>query len=166
MPLSNWKLKMDHKHLIAVTPAELVTVWPQIREQVATIEAPDGFLPEDVYLACKTGNATLFFLMAGEKRVGWMVARLLLPDLHIWQLKADAGYDVMTTYRAQLMDLARQANAASLTFGSTLKAWAKVAPSHGFKMRMIVYECKVDPAPVPPQLPVANESNNSEVAAQ
>lgn len=157
---------MSQKHFIAVAPAELVTVWPEIREQVATIQAPDGFLPEDVYLACKTGNATLFFLMDGEHRVGWVVARLMPPDLHIWQLKADAGYDVMTTYRAELMQLARQANATTLTFGSTLKAWAKVAPSHGFKMRMIVYECKVDPAPLPVQLPVANESNNSEVAAQ
>jgi hypothetical protein len=153
---------MEQKHLIAVAPAMLATAWPQIREEVATIEAPDGFLPEDVYAMCKTGGATLFFLMVGEKRVGWMVCRLQQPDLHIWQLKADNGYDVMTTFRDQLMDLARQAQATTVTYGSTRKAWAKVAQDHGFKMRMIVYETPVD-APKPP---MSEESNNSEVAAQ
>ena len=156
------------KHLLAVSPAELTTVWPQIRDEAATIEAPDGFLPEDVYMACKTNNSTLFFLMDGEKRVGWMVARLQLPDLHIWQLKADAGYDVMTSYRSQLMELARNAQASTITFGSTLKAWAKVAPSHGFKLRMIVYACPVDAPPPPPAplRPPVDESNKSEVAQE
>lgn len=158
---------MELKHLIAVAPTGLSAVWPQIREEVAQIEAPDGFLPEDVYVNCKTANATLFLLMVGEKRVGWMVCRLQQPDLHIWQLKADAGYDVMTSFRDQLMDLARQANATMITFGSTLKAWAKVAPTHGFKMRMIVYETNVDPAPAQAPLDtVAADSNNSAVALQ
>jgi hypothetical protein len=161
---------MEQKHLMAVAPDMLSVVWPQIREEVATIEAPDGFLPEDVYAMCKSNGATLFLLMVGEKRVGWMVCRLQVPDLHIWQLKADAGYDVMTTFRDQLMDLARHANATKVTYGSTRKAWAKVAPDHGFKMRMIVYETGVDPAPKSvdsnqQSLPL-DESNKSEVAPQ
>lgn len=162
---------MEQKQLLAVAPAMLATVWPQIREEVVLIEAPDGFIPEDVYTMCKTGGATLFMLHVGEKRVGWMVCRLQQPDLHIWQLKADNGYDVMTTFRDQLMELARTAGATTITYGSTRKAWAKVAVNHGFKMRMIVYETPVD-APVQAQaqgdqqsLP-QNQSNNSEVAPQ
>lgn len=150
------------KQIFAVSPANLGTVWPQIREEVARIEAPDKFIPEDVYAMCKSDGATLFMLHVDEKRVGWMVARLMLPDLHIWQLHAEEGYEVMSTFRAELMTLARQAGATTITFGSTRKAWAKVANNHGFKMRMIVYECPVDAAPSE----AANDSNNSEVAGQ
>lgn len=141
------------KQLIAIAPDNVSSVWHEIRDEVATIETPDGLIPEDVYFACKTNAAVLFFLMNEGKRVGWMVCRHIQPDLHIWQLKADAGYDVMTTFREELMSLARQAGAKKLTFGSTRKAWAKAAPEHGFKMRMIIYEATVDAS-----------SNNSAVA--
>src|SRR5579859_5524208 len=142
-----------HKELLAVAPADLVTVWPTIRQEAAAIEAPDGFLPEDIYAMCKSNGATLFLLHVDGVRVGWMVARLMLPDLHIWMLRADNGYDVMHLFRDELMELARRAQATKLTYGSTRKAWAKVAQSHGFKMRMIVYECPVD---LQPGLPSAS----------
>jgi hypothetical protein len=137
--------------IIAVAPADLATVWPSIRDELETVEKPDGFISEDVYAMCKTGNAALFILNADEKRVGWMVLRLMQPDLHIWMVRADNGYDVMTTFRPQLMDMARGANAQKLTFGSTRKAWAK--------MRMIVYETNVEPfvPPPPPIPPAAND---------
>lgn len=155
------------KQILAISPADLVRFWPEIREEVARIEAPDGFIPEDVYAMCKTNQATLFFLMIDEKRVGWMVCRLMLPDLHIWQVHADNGYDVLHVFRDDLMNLARQAGASMLTYGSTRKAWAKVAGDHGFKMRMIVYEAQLDPIPgLAVNESAANESNNSEVAAQ
>lgn len=147
--------------LIAVAPADLATVWPSIRHEAETIEAPDGFIPEDAYAMCKSSQSTLFFLEVDDKRVGWMIARLSLPDLHIWMLKADAGYDVMRMFRDQLMELARGAKAVNLTYGSTRKAWAKVAVEHGFKIRMIVYATPVDPIKLP-----EIESNSSEVAAQ
>jgi hypothetical protein len=156
------ELKMT-KALLAIAPADLSQYWPQIRNEVAEIEAPDGFMPEDVYAMCKSNGATLFFLMDGDTRIGWMVCRLMLPDLHIWQLHAEIGYEVMKTFRAQLMDLARGIQGCTaITYGSTRKAWAKVAQEHGFGMRMIVYQCPIDPAPAPP---AANESNNEGVAA-
>lgn len=139
--------------LIAVAPADLGRYWPSIRENVSDIEAPDGFIPEDVYCACKTNGATLFLLEVDGKQVGHMVARLQLPDLHIWQVHAPNGYDVMTTFRDQLMELARSANATKLTFGSTRKAWAQVASKHGFAMRMVVYEAAVEPPKQPVQQP-------------
>jgi hypothetical protein len=133
--------------LIAIAPGDLATVWPSIRDDVASIEAPDGCLPEDVYMACKTNGATLFILKADGKQIGFMVARLMLPDLHIWQLKAENGFDVLTTFRTQLMQLARGAKATKITYGSSRKAWAQVAAQHKFKMRMVVYECEVDEPP-------------------
>jgi hypothetical protein len=146
--------------IVAVAPADLATVWPLIREELDTVEKPDGFISEDVYAMCKTGNAAFFFLEVDDKRAGWMVLRLMQPDLHIWMVRADNGYDVMTTFRPQLMEMARGANAQKLTFGSTRKAWAKVASEHGFKMRMIVYEINVEPPPVPAMPPVNDASMN------
>lgn len=141
------------RQLVAIPPHDLSAVWPDIRSDVASIETPDGFIPEDVYFACKSNNAVLFFLTEEGKRVGWMVCRPILPDLHIWQLKADAGYDVLRTFRSQLMELARNAGAKNITYGSSRKAWVKVAQEHGFKPRMVIYEAPVDAL-----------INNSEVA--
>lgn len=148
--------------LVAVPPNDMVKVWPSLRADIASVEAPDGFLPEDAYAMCKSNAATLFLLEVDGKRVGFMIARLMLPDLHIWMVKADNGYDVLTTFRPELMQLAREAGASKLTYGSTRKAWAKVSSDHGFKMRMIVYEAPVDPLP-DPKLP--DGLNTSEVAS-
>jgi len=129
----------------AIAPIDLSKVWPEIRHEVAEIEAPDGFIPEDAYAMCKSAQASLFFLEVEGKRVGWMICRLLGADLHIWMVRAETGYDVLHTFRGELMQLARSANATKLTYGSTRKAWAKVAPDHGFSIRMVVYECPVEP---------------------
>lgn len=142
--------------LIAVAPADLYKVWPRLREAALTIESPEDLIPEDVYTACKTNGATLFLLESEGREVGFMVARLNLPDLHIWWLHAETGYDVMTSFREQLMELARGAQARNLTYGSQRKAWQKVSAQHGFKMRFVVYECPVEgPKLAPP--PAAND---------
>lgn len=150
--------ELDMKKVIAVTPSELGAVWPTIREEVASIEAPDGCLPEDVYMMCKLGHASLFLLEVDEKRVGFAVIRLNLPDLHIWQLKAENGYEVMTQFRDELNQVAIGAGAKHITYGSSRKAWSQVAAKHGFKMRMVVYESNVSPPSAPGQDIVASDS--------
>ena len=140
MPFGN-----ELKTLAAISPNDLSHIWPEIRAEVATIETPDGLIPEDVFMACKSNNAVLFMLNVGQKRVGWMVVRNFGTDLHIWQLRADNGYEVMTSFRPQLMEIARNAGCTKITYGSTREAWNKVSKQHGFKIRMVVYECPVDP---------------------
>ena len=135
------------KQLLAIAPIDLPRFWPEIRDEVASIEIPDGFITEDVYGMCRQNAATLFFIMVDGKRVGWLVCRLSLPDLHIWMLHAENGYDVMTQFREELMTLARGAQAKMLTYGSQRAAWSKVAHKHGFQMRMVVYQCPVDDLP-------------------
>jgi hypothetical protein len=132
------------KSLLAIAPNDLSKAWPEIREDVASVEAPDGFIPEDVFAMCRQGAAALFFMFVDGKRVGYMVLRQVGTDLHIWQVKADNGYDVLTQFRPELMAVARGANCNKLTYGSTRGAWAKVSQKHGFKMRMVVYECGVE----------------------
>jgi len=58
-------------------------------------------------------------------------------------LSADNGYNVLTEFRDELMELARKVGAQKITFGSRRRAWQQVAASHGFNVRMIVYELPV-----------------------
>ena len=141
------------KTLMAIAPADMPRYWPEIREEVASIEAPDGFIPEDVYSMCRQGQAYLFFMMVDGVRAGWIVVRTLGSDLHIWQVKAKIGYDVLRVFRDELMQLARNANAGKITYGSTRQAWNKIAAAHGFKVRVVIYESPIDPAPAPPAPP-------------
>lgn len=149
------------KRFEAIQPGKLSEVWPLIREEVASIETPDNLIPEDVYFACKANSATLFLLHVDNVRIGWLVLRLIEPDLHIWQLHAEPGFDVMRLFRDELMDVARRANARMLTYGSMRKAWQKIASEHGFTPRMTVYECPIDSIGVD----ISGERNNSPVAA-
>jgi hypothetical protein len=141
-------MPMPDRKLEAVAPAELSRVWPLIRDEVGKVEAPDGFIPEDAYAMCRAGDATLFLLHVDGERIGWMVLRLLGRDLHIWLLYARPGFDPMTVFRADLMEIARRITphpALKLTFGSTRPGWRRAAPKHGFRMRHVTYECEVDP---------------------
>jgi len=140
-------MSISDRKLIAVPPGDLGRIWPQIRSEVASVEAPDGFLIEDVYAMCRSGEAALFVLNVDGERIGWTVLRLLGRDLHIWLLYAKPGFDPMSVFRPHLMDIARTATplpALKLTFGSARKGWAKVAPKHQFRVRHTTFECDVE----------------------
>lgn len=126
--------------LQAVPPLRLKDYWPSIREAVASIEQPDHGIPEEIYAMCFTNGATLFRLMKDDQQIGYMVVRMIPPDLHIWQVSAENGYEVLKLFRSALLKLATDAGARAITFGSSRKAWQKVAAEHGFVPRMVVYE--------------------------
>lgn len=141
-------MQISDRKLEAVAPVDLPRVWPTIRSEIATVEAPDGFIPEDAYAMCRAGEAALFLLHVGDERIGWMILRLLGLDLHIWMLYAKPGYEPMSIFRADLMDIARKTTphaARKLTFGSSRRGWEKVAPRHGFRVRHVTFECDVEP---------------------
>lgn len=141
MPITDRKLE-------AIAPANLPRVWPSIRDEITSVEAPDGFIPEDAYAMCRSGEATLFLLYVDGARIGWMVLRMLGRDLHIWLLYARPGFEPMTIFREDLMHIARNATpypALKLTFGSARRGWERVAPQHGFRLRHVTFECDVEP---------------------
>ncbi|MBU9439998.1 hypothetical protein KTE49_20705 [Burkholderia multivorans] len=137
-------MQMSDRKLIAIQPQDLRDVWPSIREQMHSIKPGDGAIPEEVFAACVTGGALLFLLEIDGERVGWMVIRPLGRDFHIWLLWARNGFDVMSVFRADLMQMARTAGSRMLTFGSNRRGWERVTGYHGFKVRSIIYECPLD----------------------
>jgi hypothetical protein len=143
LPVVNRKLRMTHS-IEAVEINRLSTVWPSIREWVNDVENPDHVCPEEVYAMCFTNQATLFLAKIDDELIGYMVLRVILPDLHIWQAYAKNGHDVTKVFRDDLFNLAKKIGAKSITFGSARRAWQELAPKNGFKMRMIIYECLVE----------------------
>lgn len=130
-----------------LTPIELKAMWPRMREPVATLETPDGFIPEDVYLQCMTGDAVFGLLMADDFEMGFAVFKGIQDDLHIWQLKSFSSrsdVQIMKDFRPALMEWGKTIKKTYLTFGSTRPGWNKVAPAHGFKLRMAVFECPIE----------------------
>lgn len=128
----------------AIQPAHLKDVWPSIREAVANTDAPDHVIPEEVYAMCFTNQATLFILKLDGEPIGHAVVRLMLPDLHLWQLYSKPGYDMLHLFKPEMLDLAKKVGARSITFGSSRKAWRNTAEALGFKPRMVVYEMPVE----------------------
>lgn len=134
------------KAVEAIPPIKLKDVWPSIRENVASTEAPDHIIPEEVYAMCFTNQATLFILKLDGEPVGHAVVRLILPDLHLWQLYNKPGFDCMHLFKPELLELGRNVGARHITFGTSRPGWKKVGEELGFKPRMIVYELPVEPA--------------------
>lgn len=133
------------KEFFAIPPQAVQSVWPLIKDDMAKIDNPDETPIEEVYYMLKTNMATLFMLHMKGERIGFVVLRVILPDLHIWLTHAKNGYDALKVFRPELMQVARNAGAKDVTFGSRRKAWQQVSGEHGFKTRSITYFCPVDP---------------------
>jgi hypothetical protein len=154
VPHHYWKLKMADaeefrkpdpvKTAEAIPPQQLKDVWPLIRQDVASMDAPDHVIPEEVYAMCFTNQATLFILRLDGEMIGHVVVRLILPDLHLWQLFSKPGYDMLHLFKPEMLDLAKKVGARNITFGSSRKAWRETAEKLGFKPRMAVYEMPVE----------------------
>jgi len=132
------------KTIEAIQPAKLKDVWPSIREDVASMDSPDHVIPEEVYAMCFTNQATLFILKLDGEPVGHAVVRLILPDLHLWQLHNKPGMDCMHLFKPELQELGKNVGARHITFGTSRRGWVKVAEELGFKPRMMVFEMPVD----------------------
>lgn len=132
------------KEFIAIPPAGVANVWHLVRDEIASIDNPDETPIEEVYHMLKTNQATLFMLHIEGKRVGCCVLRAVLPDLHIWLVHAENGFEVLKVFRQELMQIGRNMGAKDLTFGSRRRAWQEVAKDHGFKTRSITYFCPVE----------------------
>jgi hypothetical protein len=135
------------RSLKPVAPAQIGAVWPRLRAPLEDTGASDGTIPEDVYCAIKMGGASLHLLMVDDVECGFVVLRGIQDfdgaRLHIWVLYAKSDVDVMAEFSDELDNLARNINAAKITFGTSRRGWERVAPRYHFQVREIVYERKI-----------------------
>lgn len=133
--------------LAPVAPNQIGAVWPRLRAPMAEIESPDGWIAEDVYFTLRNGGATLYLVLIDGEEVGFVVLRSISDfdgqRLHIWLLHARSDVDVMAEFSDELDNIARSINASHITFGTTRRGWAKVAPRYHFEVRETVFQRKI-----------------------
>jgi hypothetical protein len=129
-----------------VQPAQLRDAWAFVRPALDTMDRPDGWLPEDIYLTLRSNGASLYLIYdeTGSK-AGFFILRLINEfdgaRVHIWILHArDADFDVMREFDNDINDIARSAGAVRITFATNRPGWHKLAPHYDFTPREITYE--------------------------
>ena len=130
----------------AVPINELSREWGKIRgplERLAGKVQTDGWIPEDVYVLCTTGQATVW--VNDGPWCGFAVLQLLprytQKRLHIWILHSEGQKP--ESFMGDLKDLATSLGAVVITFQSPRPGWKKRAEAFGFKQVSINYEIEV-----------------------
>lgn len=133
-----------------IHPDSLHTHWEQVRPGLVKVKEHSGdtWLPEDVYMAIKSGKSTLHIGSLNEKYAGFIV---LTPSssydgavLHIWATYSEAkDFCVFTHGIEQLKQFATNLNAKRITFLSPRKGWERHGAKLGFMPRTVQYALEV-----------------------
>jgi hypothetical protein len=132
-----------------IEPAKLRQVWDTIRPglEVTAKKAPGGWLPEDVYLSLKTGDAVLHTVTADQYYRGFIISKSLDTfegrKLLLWICYGDAGNDVFADNMETIREWAANIGAVKVQFQSPRKGWEKVGERLGFTPTQVIYECEV-----------------------
>jgi hypothetical protein len=109
-----------------ISPDVLFTVWPKVRAglEIVVKHANDGWLPEDVYMAIKGGNALLFMWEDDSfVVVNIMQSYSGAQELHVWTAYGEGH--VGGEYSPVVDQLAKELGCGAITFFSPRRGWAK-----------------------------------------
>lgn len=139
-------------NLRAIRPADLGAEWERVRAGLLEVKkaTPDDWLPEDIYMALRQGQAVLYVAEDGGAYLGFVVLRLVqafhASEMHIWCAHSATRRPLMRLVLPQLQAIARQAGAARLTFSSARPEWAAAATRLGFKPAQVSYSLSLSEA--------------------
>ena len=110
---------------------DLLTWWPVVREGVEKVKQHarnEDWLPEDVYMDIKLGNAGLFLCMRDGEYEGFVVCKLQtgkhVAEWFVWIVYSDKC-DIVSEYYDIMADIARQAGCKKVVMASPRKAWER-----------------------------------------
>lgn len=130
----DWELKY-------VQPQDLHDYWPIVKPGVEAVSSVcvDGWIPEDIYSAVRTGTSTLHVAFVDKTYAGFCVLTVLQSysqkALHIWCAFGVKGMNVVERFEGELIKIALNVGCRKLTFLSPRKGWAK-----RYKAVQTVYE--------------------------
>lgn len=130
-----------------VPPHELHSVWPTIRPglEITAKKAPGGWIPEDVYLSIKTGDAVLHTAIVDSYYKGFLVSKAIDTlegrKLLLWICHIED--DLLDDNLEQVKEWAKNIGAVKIQFQSPRNGWERRAEALGFTPTMIVYETDV-----------------------
>ena len=126
-----------------IFPDDLITVWDRVREGLVEVQkySAEDWIPEDIYMAIKTGNAALYVADSG------FLVMQLIPmfhgkRLHVW-CAYNNGKPMLRTTLAFVKELAQEAGAKKITFMSPRDEWLSVGKRGGFKPTQTTFELEV-----------------------
>lgn len=139
---------MPDRKLTLIPQEDLNAVWHLVRDGMAVVARyGDGWIPEDVYHACKNGHATLHLAECDGDYDGFVVLSLRAGftglELLVWTGYSPTNGQPLGLWCEQIKDLAKQAKAKKVIFYSPRRAWAKVALEMGFEERQVMYSLEV-----------------------
>lgn len=129
-----------------IEPANLHKAWQTIKPglEITALKAPGGWIPEDVYLSLKTGDAVLHLVIVDKYYRGFIISKSLDTfegrKLLLWITYGDASGDVFADNMDTITEWARNIGAVKIQFQSPRKGWEKVGERLGFVPVQVVYE--------------------------
>lgn len=137
-------------NLRPIEPRDISFEWDRVRAGLLIVKraTSDDWLPEDVYMAIKTGDAALFI---GEDEhgdyLGFVVLKLVntfhSKRLDIWAAYCSGKQPAIRLYLPKIKELAQRAGASGIGFSSARPEWLKAAPRFGFKPVQTTYELSI-----------------------
>lgn len=130
-----------------IDAAGLAPVWDRVRAGLVEVKAAttDDWLPEDVYMALRTGAASLYIgVDAAGAYLGFVVLRQMGTfhgsKIEIWAAHSATAAPLMRTFWPHIKAVARKAGAGLISFSSAREEWAAGARRLGFKPAQVNYE--------------------------
>jgi hypothetical protein len=133
-----------------IPPEDLIFEWERVRAGLLEVQkgSGDDWLPEDVYLTLKAGQASLH--IAEDKHgdyLGFVVLQLLPTfhgkRLHVWCAYSATSRPLMRILLAELREMATAAKAHKITFSSARNEWLGVCKRGGFEATQTTFELKL-----------------------
>lgn len=127
---------------IRIEPQTIKSVWGFVRPKLMVIlkKSPEDWIPEDVYTACVTGQATMWIATNKVEPKGFIVGRILnVNTLHIWVGYANTEFKEVRQWEI-IEEIARECNCSKISFESWRKGWCKKAMKLGFSPRTYIKE--------------------------
>lgn len=131
---------LDGELMRYIPPDDLIFEWEHVRAGLLEVKkhSAEDWLPEDVYMSIKLGQASLH--MAEDKEggyLGFMVLQLLPTyhgkKLHVWCAYGNNNQPVLRLFLNEMKTLAKNAGAKEITFTSPRDEWLAVGKRGGFE---------------------------------
>lgn len=116
-----------------IHPAQLRTVWAQVKAGLATMP-PADWIAEDVYHAIKSGESALYCFTQDGAFAGFVVLRRIVAEFsgdvacHVWLAYSASDADAYTAAESFIKESAKRMGASRITFSSPRFGWAKRYP--------------------------------------
>jgi hypothetical protein len=133
--------------LRVIEPKNLAAEWDRVRAGLVEVKkaTTDDWLPEDVYMALRQAQASLYIgIGAGGEYLGFVVLRLL-PTFHgskveVWCAHSASKRPALRVFLPHVKAIAANNGATRISFSSARPEWEAVAVRLGFTPKQVSYE--------------------------